>query len=67
VEACLAIDLVVAWLVKQGRETPDVPCDVFLRENEWRTLHACVTQERPPATPPSLRQAVRMIASLGGF
>ena len=31
-EACLAIDLVVAWriylLTKQGRETPNIPCDV---------------------------------------
>ena len=32
IEACLAIDMVVAWrvylLTKQGRETPDVPCDM---------------------------------------
>ncbi len=38
IEACLAIDLVVAWriywLTKQGRETPDIPCDIFLSEDE---------------------------------
>jgi hypothetical protein len=38
IEACLAIDLVVAWriywLTKQGRETPDISCDNFLSEDE---------------------------------
>ena len=41
-EACLAIEMVIAWriylLTKQGRETPELPCDVFLREEEWRAL-----------------------------
>jgi len=70
-EACLAIDMVVAWriffLTKQGRETPDIPCDVFLSENEWKTLYTYKKRELPPSRPPSLREAVRMIASLGGF
>jgi hypothetical protein len=69
-ETCLAIDLVVAWrifaLAKQGRETPNVPCDLFLAEEEWKVLHAAVHHEPPPATPPSLREAVRMIGALGG-
>ncbi len=42
IEACLAIDLVVAWrifhLTKLGRETPDVPCTAYLEEIEWRAL-----------------------------
>jgi len=71
IEACLAIDMVVAWriyqLTKQGRETPDIPCDVFLSEEEWQALCAYTTRKLPPAKPPPLRQAVRMIASLGGF
>ena len=70
-EACLAIDLVVAWrvylLTTQARETPDIPCDVFLAEEEWQALHAYVTDDRPPERAPGLRDAVRMIASLGGF
>ncbi len=52
------------WLVKQGRETPDIPCEVFLREDEWQALHA--TSE-PRTASDHLRQAARMIASLGGF
>ena len=70
-EACLAIDMVVAWrihwLTKQGRETPNVGCDRFLKEEEWKVLCAYVQKKPPPETPPTLREAVRMIASLGGF
>ena len=71
IESCLAIDLVVAWriywLVRQGRETPQVPCDVFFEEDEWKVLYAVVRQEAPPDTAPTLREAVRMTAKLGGF
>ena len=71
-EACLAIDLVVAWrifhLTKLGRETPDVPCTVFFEEHEWKALVTYVKQSaEPPTQPPSLREAVRMAAGLGGF
>lgn len=71
-ESCLAIDMVVAWrvyfLTKQGRETPDIPCDVFLKEEEWKVLYSFVNNTYSlPEEPPTLRQAVRMIASLGGF
>jgi hypothetical protein len=71
-EACLAIDMVVAWrifhLTKLGRQTPDVPCTVYFEEHEWKALVAYVTQSpQVPKEPPRLRQAVRMVASLGGF
>ncbi|MCD6214907.1 MAG: IS4 family transposase [Candidatus Desulfofervidus sp.] len=72
IETCLAIDLVVAWrifhLTKLGRETPDVPCTVFFEESEWKSLTAYITQNPiPPDRPPTLRKAIRMVASLGGF
>lgn len=67
----MAIDMVIAWrifsLTKQGRETPDIPCDTYLAEEEWQVLYAFTNKEPPPEKPPSLREAVRMIASLGGF
>jgi hypothetical protein len=72
IETCLAIDMVVAWrifhLAKLGRETPDVPCTVFFEEAEWKALVAYVTQNpNPPNKPPTLREAMRMVATLGGF
>jgi len=72
-EACLAIDLVVAWrihhLSKLGRETPEVPCTVYFADHEWQALVAAVRRDATavPAAPPSLREAMRMVASLGGF
>src|SRR3984893_9395930 len=42
IEACLAIDLVVAWrifhLAKLGREIPHVPCTVYFEQIEWQAL-----------------------------
>lgn len=70
-ESCLALDLVVAWRIyrlnKQGRETPTLPCDLLLQETEWKVLYAQAHQTAPPDSPPPLRDAVRMIAKLGGF
>jgi hypothetical protein len=71
-EACLAIDMVVAWrvyhLVKIGRDTPDIPCTAYFEQAEWQALMAYVTKDpTPPAQPPTLREATRMVASLGGF
>jgi hypothetical protein len=58
----------VLWLSLQARETPDVPCTVVLEKHEWQVLHAKVKPRTPmPTEPPTLREAVRMIARLGGF
>lgn len=72
IESCLAIDMVVAWrvyyLTKLGRETPKVACTVFFEEAEWKALYSFVRQDpTPPEEPPLLRDAIRMVASLGGF
>jgi len=71
-QACLAIDLVVAWRVmwlsKLGRETPDVPCSVFFEQAEWQALHCHHHRSpNPPETPPTLGEAMHMVAKLGGF
>src|SRR2546430_16152305 len=71
-EACLAIDLVVAWrifhLAKLGRETPQLPCTIYFEEAEWKALLAYITQNpNPPDQPPRLYPAMRMVASFGGF
>ena len=72
IEACLAIDMVVAWRIyylnKLGRETPQAPCTVYFDEAEWKALMVFTTKNPvPPAQPPTLREAIRRVAGLGGF
>jgi len=72
IEACLAVDLVVAWrifyLAHLGRQTPDIPCTVYFEAAQWQALVVRVTGDpRPPPEPPTLYQAMRMVAQLGGF
>lgn len=55
-------------LVKMGRAVPEIPCTVFFAEAEWQAL-ACYQHQTPtpPDTPPSLGEALRWVAKLGGF
>jgi hypothetical protein len=71
-KACLAIDLVVAWRIFRltilGRTVPDVPCEIFFRKEEWKALYVYHTKNpRPPEKPPTLNEAIRTMAKLGGF
>ena len=71
-ENCLAIDMVVAWRIHHltwlGRETPNIPCTVYFDDAEWKALVGFINQTpMVPATPPTLRQAMIMVATLGGF
>jgi hypothetical protein len=73
IERALALYNVVAWrllyMTYVARVAPEVPCTAVLEEEEWRTLCAMSTKKpRPvPKEPPTVREAVRMIAMLGGF
>ena len=71
IEACLAIDMVVAWrivhLVALRRKVPNVSCEVYFEEAQWKALVAYKSRNPvPPDTPPTLNEAVRMVGSLGG-
>ncbi len=73
IENCLALDLVVAWRVQYltmlGREAPELPCTVFFEDHEWKALYAFIARspKAVPPEPPSLRDAMRTAAKLGGF
>ena len=71
IEACLAIDMVVAWrivhLVRLGRKVPDVSCEIYFEEAQWKALVAYLTRNpAPPDKPPTLKEAIRMVGRLGG-
>jgi hypothetical protein len=69
---CLTLSSVMAWRVfyatMLARAVPEMPCSVLLEIEAWQALygaiHHCLT---PPDAPPTLGQAVRWIAQLGGF
>jgi hypothetical protein len=67
----LMLDLVVAWrvmsLCKAARETPEGSAGDWLAGEEWQALHAYMNKGKPPRNAPTIRQAVRWIAQLGGF
>lgn len=69
---CLALYAVIAWrvlfLTMQSRSMPDISCDILLEEEEWQALYCYIHQTpTPPPEPPTLLEATRMIARLGGF
>lgn len=69
---CLTVYSVIAWRILFGvmlaRQTPNIPCTVLLEEDEWRALYCKIhSRADSPATPPTLRDALRWLASLGGF
>lgn len=71
-ERALAVCCVVAWrllwLTYQARQTPDEPCTSVFATHEWQalscTIHGTAT---PPTQPPTLHEAVQLVARLGGF
>ncbi len=68
----LALDAVVAWrvlyLTMLSRALPDLPCSVFFAPEEWQALACFILKaKQAPAAVPSLQQATRWVAELGGF
>ncbi len=69
---CLTLYSVIAWRIVYAtmlaRAAPNVPCSVLLDDDEWQGLYCRIHRVAlAPAKPPTLRQAVRWIAQLGGF
>lgn len=65
VKTCVAC--AVLWLCYEARVHPDEPVTRLLADHEWRLLYARVTKQPPPTEPPTLREAVILLARLGGF
>ena len=58
----------LTWLLYQSRKTPEASCEPILSRIEWQLAY-CVCHEgaRPPPEPPTLAEAILLIAKLGGF
>ena len=69
-QRCLAIYMIVAWrvfyLTMLSRACPDMSCESVLEPEEWKALYAVVNKKTATTSPPTLNQAVKWIARLGG-
>jgi len=71
-ERYLTLFSVIAWkihaLTHENRHDPKGPCSRILQPHEWQSLYCKIHRtDQPPVKPPTIREAVRMIAQLGGF
>ena len=61
------ITIHIMQLTYLARNAPETPCDLILSEKEWKTLYRAGNRTTIDAeTPPSMQEAVRLIAKLGG-
>jgi len=72
IQRALATYCIVAWrllwLTYEARQNPDAPCDTVLEAHEWQALSCTIHKTPiPPTASPTLHEAVRWIAQLGGF
>jgi hypothetical protein len=70
IERALVLYMVVAWriarLMRLGRSCPDLDAQLMFAPDEWKAAFI-LNQKRPPDTPPTLNEVVRLVARLGGF
>jgi hypothetical protein len=56
------------WMTHISRVSPDETCTRVLADHEWKALYCKIKRTKsPPENPPTVREAIRWIASLGGF
>lgn len=72
IERMIALYAVVAWRIMYAallaRTVPDMACTVLLEQAEWQALYCKIhATPHPCKDVPSLQQAVRWVAKLGGF
>lgn len=67
----MAVALVISWrtlfVMRMGREFPDLSCEAVFEVSEWKSVYQVTRKKPPPKTPPTLREMVQMVGQLGGF
>jgi hypothetical protein len=67
----VALYMIIAWRVmyvmKLGRECPDLPCDTVFEEEEWKALYVIAHGRQALKNKPSLGEFILTVAQFGGF
>ena len=70
IKRALLLYVIVAWriarLMRLRRSCPDLDAQLMFEPDEWKAAFI-LNQKRPPNTPPTLNEIVRLVARLGGF
>lgn len=68
---CIAMYMIIAWrilfLTLIGRFCPEISCELFYNESEWKAVYIIAYRKKPPETAPSIYLMNRTVASFGGF
>jgi len=60
--------LQIMQLTYQSRQTPDVSCELVLSRSQWEVLYMLKFKtQQLPSKPPTLLEATRWLAKMGGF
>jgi hypothetical protein len=58
----------IMQLTYQSRETPDVSCELVLKRQQWEALYMLKYKTNQlPGQPPTLQEATRWLAQMGGY
>ena len=61
------ISIHIMQLTFLSRNSPQTSCDVIFSEPEWKTLYCAANRTKTePEKPPSIEEATRLVAKLGG-
>jgi hypothetical protein len=63
---CSAIAVRLMNVAYLAREQPELPASVAFAPEELEAMHVMTREGVPPKEPPTLKEAVRMVAKLGG-
>lgn len=67
----ITLFMIVAWrvmfLMKLGRECPNLPCTVVFEDQEWQSVYIVIKKSKPPNDAPPINEMIRMVARLGGY
>ena len=70
-KVAIALYMIVAWRVlyvmKLGRECPELPCDIIFEEDEWKSFWTIVYGPEGLEKKPLLGEFVNKVAEYGGF
>lgn len=70
-KVAIALYMVVAWrvlyIMRLGRECPNLPCDAVFEPEEWQSLWVICHGAEAIKTTPTLGEFVRKVAEFGGF